>query len=82
MLVEAVTYRMEAHTASDNPTRYRDEAEVDMWRARDPITRFERLLRREHGLDDARVAAATRAAEHAAERIRRWARHASPSSIP
>jgi 2-oxoisovalerate dehydrogenase E1 component alpha subunit len=72
-LIEAVTYRMEAHTASDDPTRYRDDAEVDEWRARDPITRVERFLRREHGLDDAGVAAAARGAEQAAERIRRWA---------
>jgi pyruvate dehydrogenase E1 component alpha subunit len=64
---------MEAHTASDDPTRYREDAEVDAWRARDPITRVERYLRREHGLDDAGVAEAARLAEQAAERIRCWA---------
>ena len=38
-LIEAVTYRMGAHTTADDPSRYRDEAEVEAWRARDPISR-------------------------------------------
>lgn len=44
-LVEAVTYRMGAHTTSDDPTRYRDSAEVEAWRHRDPLARVERHLR-------------------------------------
>lgn len=44
-LVEAVTYRMGAHTTSDDPTRYRDTAEVEAWRHRDPLARVERYLR-------------------------------------
>ncbi|MFQ6012962.1 MAG: pyruvate dehydrogenase (acetyl-transferring) E1 component subunit alpha [Thermoplasmata archaeon] len=44
-LIEAVTYRMGPHTTSDDPTRYRDEAEVEKWRKRDPIVRFQRYLR-------------------------------------
>jgi len=43
-LVETLTYRMGAHTTADDPTRYRDAAEVEMWRARDPIARFEKFL--------------------------------------
>jgi pyruvate dehydrogenase E1 component alpha subunit len=39
-LIEARTYRMEAHTNSDDPTRYRDSAEVDGWRSADPIARL------------------------------------------
>jgi 2-oxoisovalerate dehydrogenase E1 component alpha subunit len=38
--IEAVTYRMGPHTTSDDPTRYRDDAEVELWRSRDPIDRF------------------------------------------
>ena len=38
------TYRLMGHSSSDDPTKYRDEAEVEMWRDRDPILRFERLL--------------------------------------
>ncbi|WP_311209127.1 MULTISPECIES: pyruvate dehydrogenase (acetyl-transferring) E1 component subunit alpha [unclassified Aeromicrobium] len=44
-LVEAVTYRMGAHTTSDDPTRYRDTAEVEAWKHRDPLTRVETYLR-------------------------------------
>lgn len=43
-LVEAVTYRMRMHTTADDPRRYRDEAEVEAWRARDPIPRFRAYL--------------------------------------
>lgn len=46
-LIEAVTYRMGAHTTSDDPSRYRDESEVEAWRAKDPIERIRILLERE-----------------------------------
>src|SRR2546430_4935274 len=36
-LVEAVTYRMGPHSSSDDPSRYRDEAEVAMWQGRGPL---------------------------------------------
>ena len=44
-LIEAVTYRMGAHTTSDDPGRYRDPAEVEAWRSRDPLARVETYLR-------------------------------------
>ena len=47
VLVEAVTYRIEAHTTNDDPTRYRDDDEVDWWRERDPMDRFRSFLRSE-----------------------------------
>src|SRR5436305_11746745 len=43
-LIETLTYRIGAHTTADDPTRYRDTAEVESWRAKDPITRFQRFL--------------------------------------
>jgi pyruvate dehydrogenase E1 component alpha subunit len=43
-LVETLTYRIGAHTTADDPTRYRDSSEVEAWRARDPITRYQRFL--------------------------------------
>jgi pyruvate dehydrogenase E1 component alpha subunit len=43
-LIEAVTYRMGPHTTSDDPRRYRDDDEVDAWRARDPIDRYRTYL--------------------------------------
>ncbi|HEX5143557.1 MAG TPA: pyruvate dehydrogenase (acetyl-transferring) E1 component subunit alpha [Mycobacterium sp.] len=44
VLVEAVTYRMGAHTTSDDPTRYRSADDVDAWAARDPIDRYRTYL--------------------------------------
>jgi pyruvate dehydrogenase E1 component alpha subunit len=43
-LVEAFTYRMGAHTTSDDPTRYRIASEVEAWQAKDPILRLRRHL--------------------------------------
>ncbi|MGN7976462.1 pyruvate dehydrogenase (acetyl-transferring) E1 component subunit alpha [Microbacterium sp. 22195] len=43
--LEAVTYRMGPHTTADDPKRYRDEAELEQWRRRDPIARLEAHLR-------------------------------------
>jgi 2-oxoisovalerate dehydrogenase E1 component alpha subunit len=42
--IEAFTYRMGAHTTSDDPTRYRVSAEVEVWKERDPITRLKAHL--------------------------------------
>jgi len=44
-LIEAVTYRMGAHSTSDDPTRYRDSREVELMRSKDPIARFGDYLR-------------------------------------
>jgi pyruvate dehydrogenase E1 component alpha subunit len=38
-LIEAETYRIGAHSSSDDPTRYRDPREVEAWKARDPLDR-------------------------------------------
>lgn len=43
-LIEAETYRMGAHSSSDDPTRYRDQAEVDRWKLRDPLDRLRAKL--------------------------------------
>ncbi|RQG93387.1 pyruvate dehydrogenase (acetyl-transferring) E1 component subunit alpha [Natrarchaeobius chitinivorans] len=51
-LVEAVQYRFGAHTTADDPSVYRDEAELERWRDRDPIDRFESYLRDRWIVDD------------------------------
>jgi 2-oxoisovalerate dehydrogenase E1 component alpha subunit len=45
VLIEAFTYRMSAHTTADDPTKYREAAEEEKWRERDPLLRLERYLR-------------------------------------
>ena len=42
--IEAFTYRMGAHTTSDDPTKYRMSAEVEVWKLRDPIERLKAWL--------------------------------------
>jgi pyruvate dehydrogenase E1 component alpha subunit len=53
-LLELLTYRMGAHTNSDDPTRYVPPEELEAWRARDPIERFRARLERDGLWDDAR----------------------------
>ncbi len=43
-LVEAHTYRMQAHTNADDATRYRSDDDVAAWVERDPLTRMEAYL--------------------------------------
>lgn len=43
-LIEAYTYRMGAHTTSDDPTVYRDNSEVEAWKDRDPIDRLYKYM--------------------------------------
>lgn len=43
-LIECVTYRQEMHTTADDPTRYREDEEVEKWLERDPLKRFEIYL--------------------------------------
>jgi pyruvate dehydrogenase E1 component alpha subunit len=57
VLVEAVTYRMGAHTTTDDPSRYRTDDELEVWRARDPIDRLAKHLRAIGAVDDAWFAA-------------------------
>jgi pyruvate dehydrogenase E1 component alpha subunit len=51
-LIEAVTYRMEAHTTADDATRYRTPEELAEWKARDPIARFATFLESRGLLDE------------------------------
>jgi pyruvate dehydrogenase E1 component subunit alpha len=51
-LIEAYTYRLGAHTTSDDPTKYREDAEVDKWREKDPIDRFRKYLEKKDLIDE------------------------------
>jgi pyruvate dehydrogenase E1 component alpha subunit len=61
MLIEAYTYRMGAHTTSDDPTRYRLAAELETWKLKDPIERVKAYLSRS-GAGDAEFFASVDAA--------------------
>ena len=52
-LIEAFTYRMAAHTTSDDPTRYRRDAEREAWEAKDPIMRLKTYMENEGHADAA-----------------------------
>ena len=51
-LIEALTYRLGAHTTADDPRRYQPEAEIATWRERDPLVRMRRYLERRSSWDD------------------------------
>lgn len=52
-LIEALTYRIGAHSTSDDPTRYRTDAEVESWKKKDPVDRLAKHLRALGAIDDA-----------------------------
>ncbi len=51
-MIECITYRLSMHTTADDPTRYRDEEEVEKWRRREPIHRFQNYLKARDLLSD------------------------------
>jgi pyruvate dehydrogenase E1 component alpha subunit/2-oxoisovalerate dehydrogenase E1 component alpha subunit len=55
--IEAVTYRIGAHSTSDDPTRYRTDAEVAAWQKKDPLDRLRRHVVLLGLTDDAKDAA-------------------------
>ena len=69
-LIEAITYRIEAHTNADDATRYRSSAEVSAWLERDPIARLETYLKDNGLLDDAGATGLAAEAERLAEELR------------
>jgi 2-oxoisovalerate dehydrogenase E1 component alpha subunit len=69
-LVEAYTYRMGAHTTSDDPTRYRLQSELETWKLKDPIERVKAYLSRSGIADAAFFDEVERGADELAARIR------------
>jgi pyruvate dehydrogenase E1 component alpha subunit len=69
--IEAFTYRMGAHTTSDDPTRYRLASELEEWKLRDPIARLKAHLSRSGKADAAFFDGVERDADELAARIRK-----------
>lgn len=80
-LVEAFTYRMGAHTTSDDPTRYRSDDERESWEARDPIQRLRAYLDAEGYADEAFFTALEEESEALGRRVREAVR-AMPDPDP
>ena len=69
-VIEALTYRVEPHSTSDDPGRYRDEAEADHWRERDPLALLRAALLEAGHADEAYLARVDAEAARRAEEIR------------
>jgi pyruvate dehydrogenase E1 component alpha subunit len=54
-MIECVTYRMMMHTTADDPKRYRKNEEVEEWKKRDPIERFQKYLKIKGLLTDKKI---------------------------
>jgi 2-oxoisovalerate dehydrogenase E1 component alpha subunit len=74
-LIEAYTYRMGAHTTTDDPTRYRLASELETWRLRDPIERVRSYLARSGQADSRFFAAIDQEADELGERLREGCRN-------
>src|SRR5690606_25354554 len=70
VLVEAHTYRMEAHTNADDATRYRTPDEVDGWTGQDPLVRLQTWLVAEGHLDEEQIEQVRAEAEEQAASLR------------
>jgi len=77
-LIEALTYRVGAHTTADDPTKYRDPEELAYWVARDPILRFRSYLQGLGVEQEFLDAVDEEAADHAADVRRRALEITSP----
>lgn len=70
MLIEAFTYRMGAHTTSDDPTRYRRAEERELWETKDPILRLRTHLTAQGLADDVFFAELEEESDALAKRVR------------
>lgn len=69
-LIEAFTYRMGAHTTSDDPTKYRNDDEREAWEAKDPILRLRTYLESEGHADEGFFAELEAESEALGKRVR------------
>ena len=80
-LIEAYTYRMGAHTTTDDPTRYRLSEDVERWKLRDPIARVQVYLKRNGLADEAFFAAIAEEADELGAHLREGCK-AMPDPAP
>jgi 2-oxoisovalerate dehydrogenase E1 component alpha subunit len=80
-LIEAFTYRMNTHTTSDDPTRYRLAAETETWKLKDPVGRVRAYLTRHARVEPEFFEGIDRESEALAEHVRAGCR-ALPDPLP
>jgi 2-oxoisovalerate dehydrogenase E1 component alpha subunit len=79
--VEAYTYRMGAHTTTDDPTRYRLSSDVEHWKLKDPIQRVKVYLTRNGLMDQSFVDSVEAEAEELGEKLREGCRSTADPHI-
>ncbi|MFD9702658.1 pyruvate dehydrogenase (acetyl-transferring) E1 component subunit alpha [Lentzea sp. NPDC059081] len=72
ILIEAFTYRMDAHTTSDDPSRYRLSDELEMWKLKDPIERVKVYLVRQQWADSSFFEGVEAEADQLGEELREF----------
>jgi pyruvate dehydrogenase E1 component alpha subunit len=70
-LIEAFTYRMGAHTTTDDPTRYRLSAELESWKLKDPIERVKQYLIRSGMAEESFFTGIAAEADEVGRRVRK-----------
>ncbi|CAG7571289.1 pyruvate dehydrogenase E1 component alpha subunit [Barrientosiimonas humi] len=81
-LIEAFTYRMGAHTTSDDPTKYRIATEIDIWREKDPIKRMRGFMETKGYADPQFFEDIDAEADELAARIRKAAQEMPDPELP
>jgi len=80
-LIEARTYRYMPNTSNDDDTRYRERAEVERWRKRDPLASVRALVLRQRGVNDAALSALEQEIADEVAEAASWA-EAQPDGAP
>jgi 2-oxoisovalerate dehydrogenase E1 component alpha subunit len=80
-LIEAVTYRMGPHSTADDRSRYQPEAEIEGWKALDPLERYRRFLEREGLIDGSFLSEVEAKGKEVAASIRAGIQGAAPPPV-
>ncbi|MFW0154807.1 thiamine pyrophosphate-dependent enzyme [Rothia sp. P6271] len=81
VLIEAETYRLGAHTTADDPTKYREEQELQEYLALDPLIRLEKHLRNYYAVADSFFEQVQQEASTIAQRVRDYTLNSEPEDF-
>ncbi|MEA2432767.1 MAG: pyruvate dehydrogenase component alpha subunit [Actinomycetota bacterium] len=81
VLVEALTYRIGGHATADDPSLYRDQAEAEKWRAKEPIARLVERLRADGAASDELLAGLWTAARDVVDKAVEEMESAEPPGV-